>query len=160
MPSTGFYPFLPDSISFNKQVDYCVNALNGLLSISTLPNIGWIADIERNVSMPSTGFYPFLQDSPSPKKSSKGSCQCPQRASIHFYRIIFSTAPNTCCVNALNGLLSISTVRSLRDISIILSVSMPSTGFYPFLQRLSQLLMITYSVCQCPQRASIHFYQF
>ena len=112
--------------------------------------------------MPSTGFYPFLQDSPSPKKSSKGSCQCPQRASIHFYgQKLAGYQYHLICVNALNGLLSISTeVVAVVD-DYVLSVSMPSTGFYPFLlcPTLGELQTLK-GMCQCPQRASIHFYRF
>ena len=137
----------------------CVNALNGLLSISTIESTGYFKTA-WGVSMPSTGFYPFL-----PYYffycAEHMLCQCPQRASIHFYKLTDEQLQRIAnCVNALNGLLSISTVRSLRDISIILSVSMPSTGFYPFLQVYDMLGIYRTKMCQCPQRASIHFYQF
>ena len=37
-------------------------------------------------------------------------CQCPQRASTHFYHLVDDLEiPVICCVNALNGLLLIST---------------------------------------------------
>ena len=66
-------------------------------------------------------------------------CQCPQRASIHFYgQKLAGYQYHLICVNALNGLLSISTeVVAVVD-DYVLSVSMPSTGFYPFLPILKQ----------------------
>ena len=89
MPSTGFYPFLQKNISR--------------------------ARVLIKVSMPSTGFYPFLQKTRRTEYDLNAMCQCPQRASIHFYkpkqekRLQLSE-----CVNALNGLLSISTVASRK----------------------------------------------
>ena len=114
------------------------------------------------VSMPSTGFYPFLLSSGSAIAAPSKECQCPQRASIHFYiqytrKIILwrdVSMPSTGfypflqikseidskkesnCVNALNGLLSISTILTKTIIAAIIIVSMPSTGFYPFLPSL------------------------
>ena len=108
MPSTGFYPFLHQKNILWVEIISSVNALNGLLSISTrirtnnrsecqsvsMPSTGFypflllifiIHKRRKRVSMPSTGFYPFLLLPPEVK----------QRMSER--------------VNALNGLLSIST---------------------------------------------------
>ena len=156
MPSTGFYPFLLYVIYYNRFGDICVNALNGLLSISTGRKPGGISKNFR--------------------------CQCPQRASIHFYDESRRWLYNEGCVNALNGLLSISTIESTGYFKTAWGVSMPSTGFYPFLPILKQengktfivsmpstgfypflqirevIQMTNETKCQCPQRASIHFY--
>ena len=61
-------------------------------------------------------------------------CQCTQRAYFHFYisekkNVVFLAE----CVNALNGLTSISTY-------------------------LVETRNTMYIVCQCPQRAYFHFY--
>ena len=63
-------------------------------------------------------------------------CQCPQRASTYFYRReIVMSLDDSVSVNALNGLLLISTTYYGFDIDIVTKeVSMPSTGFYLFLQ--------------------------
>ena len=86
MPSTGFYLFLPLAGNVSSRSRSCVNALNGLLLISSgaLNN----ADDAVDVSMPSTGFYLFLQPS-----------DCDYNTERY-------------CVNALNGLLLISSVPS------------------------------------------------
>ena len=63
-------------------------------------------------------------------------CQCPQRASIHFYDITGKTKADI-----------------FRD------VSMPSTGFHSFLQQIPSIMDLLEALCQCPQRASIHFYR-
>ena len=58
MPSTGFYLFLPLNLILDVNDQKSVNALNGLLLISSLCckfNKSW-----WHVSMPSTGFYLFL----------------------------------------------------------------------------------------------------
>ena len=139
----------------------------------------------HKVSMPSTGFYLFLLGIIFQLKLAKKLCQCPQRASTYFFEITnitliaISTAcqcPQRAstyfsfhdknnehkqeCVNALNGLLLISSiymmekmaggchcVNALNGLLLISSlkhsdkrrrkianVSMPSTGFYLFLQ--------------------------
>ena len=132
--------------------------------------------------MPSTGFYPFLPITAGGVCSSYRMCQCPQRASIHFYKIsgrcnkiiLVCQCPQRASihfydnsqrlwwhylhsVNALNGLLSISTRWPLRRYVRLINVSMPSTGFYPFLQVQFLINQIPFWLCQCPQRASIHF---
>ena len=133
--------------------------------------------------MPSTGFYLFLPNNRSECQSSKTKCQCPQRASTYF----FWTMPSShiyseICVNALNGLLLISSVNRCCDCNHRNHVSMPSTGFYLFLRStgsstgrwykcvnaLNGLLLISSAgwervikievVCQCPQRASTYFF--
>ena len=62
-------------------------------------------------------------------------CQCPQRASSHFYKIYLEKDEHGECVNALNGLLAIST----------------------YIDGQSE---VTMTECQCPQRASSHFYSY
>ena len=109
MPSTGFYPFLlwiPKTRILNW---YCVNALNGLLSIST-------AKPMKRKSRPNycvNALNGLLSISTNCKRSLHvydKKCQCPQRASIHFYKRF--------------------TVKHILGCD----VSMPSTGFYPFLR--------------------------
>ena len=109
MPSTGFYSFLQEPNMSLENFKRSVNALNGLLLIST--------NYSRKIN-----------------KRPGILCQCPQRASTHFYSV-------------LNGL----------QILAATNVSMPSTGFYSFLQY-SFLVRNFMDMCQCPQRASTHFY--
>ena len=89
----------------------CVNALNGLLLISSR-----MKDVElpkESVSMPSTGFYSFLHISQVGRLNEGFVCQCPQRASTHFFGTIKPVKGSQYeCVNALNGLLLISSVPS------------------------------------------------
>ena len=90
--------------------------------------------------MPSTGFYLFLPNNRSECQSSKTKCQCPQRASTYF----FWTMPSShiyseICVNALNGLLLISSTCTKLMSWHSKTVSMPSTGFYLFLRRKKRL---------------------
>ena len=156
MPSTGFYLFLLLHKKPLRHFIESVNALNGLLLISSQN----ICNLNRIlcVSMPSTGFYLFL---------------------LLINQIPFWLS----CVNALNGLLLISSDELTIGIFSDLIVSMPSTGFYLFLQiskenetwlkkrvnALNGLLLISstlapYSaiiarvLCQCPQRASTYFF--
>ena len=85
------------------------------------------------MSMPSTGFYSFLPRGEG-RNNRDYSCQCPQRASTHFYNNNGALVNPAQCVNALNGLLLISTDGSLY-------------------------VVYTNKKCQCPQRASTHFYE-
>ena len=134
-----------------------VNALNGLLLISSvlridvtgnygivsMPSTGFYLFLlvkvpsvktREEVSMPSTGFYLFLQVCKMIGLSVLSMCQCPQRASTYFFRSKESRFNSkTCCVNALNGLLLIS------------------SGFSKAIFRIPDL-------CQCPQRASTYFF--
>ena len=84
--------------------------------------------------MPSTGFYLFLL--------------------ILFYEWRASKT----CVNALNGLLLISSVVPQRDKNVWGIVSMPSTGFYLFLRKVIMTRYFMEAMCQCPQRASTYFF--
>ena len=156
MPSTGFYLFLLLHKKPLRHFIESVNALNGLLLISSQN----ICNLNRIlcVSMPSTGFYLFL---------------------LLINQIPFWLS----CVNALNGLLLISSLGWMENAEDYKYVSMPSTGFYLFLQiskenetwlkkrvnALNGLLLISstlapYSaiiarvLCQCPQRASTYFF--
>ena len=134
--------------------------------------------------MPSTGFYLFLPREKPSKRQSRIMCQCPQRASTYFFSRTeckitirhYVSMPSTgfylflrcmrklticflCgCVNALNGLLLISSpifeitqeddlmcqcpqrastyffYHGIASMPLGCIVSMPSTGFYLFLQ--------------------------
>ena len=87
------------------------------------------------VSMPSTGFYLFLLIVNLEKDKSGGLCQCPQRASTYFFKETNGkTISSNNRVNALNGLLLISSSNKETDRYVDKFVSMPSTGFYLFLQ--------------------------
>ena len=113
----------------------CVNALNGLLLISSrmkdvelpkesvsMPSTGFYSFLLlsevlqkriHSVSMPSTGFYSFLHISQVGRLNEGFVCQCPQRASTHFFGTIKPVKGSQYeCVNALNGLLLISSVPS------------------------------------------------
>ena len=157
MPSTGFYLFLPDHAKATKQAAHGVNALNGLLLISSktwqnlcvplscvnaLNGLLLISStikkfdtfVSRNVSMPSTGFYLFLRTSKFVLLMLV-MCQCPQRASTYFF--LFEVDPVAAFrkrVNALNGLLLISSTCTKLMSWHSKTVSMPSTGFYLFLR--------------------------
>ena len=62
MPSTGFYLFLQDPFYPKDDIRWCVNALNGLLLISSAY---W-----------------------TKKTISREMCQCPQRASTYFFNLV------------------------------------------------------------------------
>ena len=131
MPSTGFYLFLLLHKKPLRHFIESVNALNGLLLISSQN----ICNLNRIlcVSMPSTGFYLFL---------------------LLINQIPFWLS----CVNALNGLLLISSDELTIGIFSDLIVSMPSTGFYLFLPQIMDRFGIRFVLCQCPQRASTYFF--
>ena len=133
MPSTGFYLFLLLHKKPLRHFIESVNALNGLLLISSQN----ICNLNRIlcVSMPSTGFYLFL---------------------LLINQIPFWLS----CVNALNGLLLISSDELTIGIFSDLIVSMPSTGFYLFLPLDGWKMLKTINMCQCPQRASTYFFRF
>ena len=129
MPSTGFYLFLLLHKKPLRHFIESVNALNGLLLISSQN----ICNLNRIlcVSMPSTGFYLFL---------------------LLINQIPFWLS----CVNALNGLLLISSDELTIGIFSDLIVSMPSTGFYLFLRKSKEANIDAITTCQCPQRASTY----
>ena len=181
MPSTGFYLFLLLHKKPLRHFIESVNALNGLLLISSqnicnlnrilcvsMPSTGFYLFeqsyltnfTEVSVSMPSTGFYLFLPLDGWKMLKTINMCQCPQRASTYFFRFPKKmkhglrnvSMPSTgfylflqlwrhivqlsqeYCVNALNGLLLISSPDYGSVRHKICSVSMPSTGFYLFLR--------------------------
>ena len=109
MPSTGFYLFLRGKTSTDIYTNFCVNALNGLLLISSLRKVIMMTSTIKRVNalngllLISSGTNAYVEDN-------LVLCQCPQRASTYFF------------VGAL--------VEYAEDIE----VSMPSTGFYLFLQ--------------------------
>ena len=132
MPSTGFYSFLLAERQTLRQKIQCVNALNGLLLISTKVCLTW-ATMKQMCQCPqraSTHFYSILCDG---LLYNTATCQCPQRASTHFYIEFEITNENKL-------------------------VSMPSTGFYSFLRTETMKMDLKKMMCQCPQRASTHFY--
>ena len=133
-----------------------VNALNGLLLISSTDHADFITDCNmcqcpqrastyffnkpyntggkhNEVSMPSTGFYLFLHYSRRMSNLNKKKCQCPQRASTYFFIHQSQIEEIIECVNALNGLLLISSQYHTVNIQ---------DG----------------DMCQCPQRASTYFF--
>ena len=59
MPSTGFYLFLLGNGNVISTYEDGVNALNGLLLISSNKSLNNLSKLDK-VSMPSTGFYLFL----------------------------------------------------------------------------------------------------
>ena len=108
MPSTGFYLFLQKDLTIAKQK---VN----------------------NVSMPSTGFYLFLQKILQTKQQLK-TVSMPSTGFYLFLPEARNAAEGKLCgVNALNGLLLISSA-------------------------LQKIFMGGDHVCQCPQRASTYFF--
>ena len=132
MPSTGFYLFLLISSWADSEIDYVSMPSTGFYLF--LPYLKHRRKTQWEVSMPSTGFYLFLPNNRSECQSSKTKCQCPQRASTYF----FWTMPSShiyseICVNALNGLLLISSTCTKLMSWHSKTVSMPSTGFYLFL---------------------------
>ena len=131
MPSTGFYLFLQQ------------------MTTRTIFRI--------SVSMPSTGFYLFLQNSVymslktmNVSMPSTGCYLFLQQTTNHRYHILQK------CVNALNGLLLISS-NLQSNYRFLKAVSMPSTGFYLFLPK-SRCSSLSWFMCQCPQRASTYFF--
>ena len=132
MPSTGFYPFLHKLTLLKPLYEVC--------------------------QCPQRASIHFYKSGTSISGQTQEMCQCPQRASIHFYALYTTNGRKYKCVNALNGLLSISTNNTELKMERAKSVSMPSTGFYPFLHTKVFRETFGYPLCQCPQRASIHFY--
>ena len=131
MPSTGFYLFLPfmDPNEPPKEIKcqcpqrastYFFCPLNEILGGS------WLCQCPQRAS---TYFFAnaihvsFL----------RVMCQCPQRASTYFFRFCNEVSCFVNGVNALNGLLLISSI-------------------------MKKLTSMIETVCQCPQRASTYFF--
>ena len=153
--STYFFLFEVDPVAaFRKRV----NALNGLLLISSTCTklMSWHS---KTVSMPSTGFYLFLPNNRSECQSSKTKCQCPQRASTYFFIDIVSKIPNReNRVNALNGLLLISSLRKVIMMTSTIKRVNALNGLLLISSITRGLLDEIASRCQCPQRASTYFF--
>ena len=160
MPSTGFYLFLPVFEIEFVNAQGCVNALNGLLLISS-----GIKMSEFRIYHGVNALNGLLLISSAKEVCSTMMsmilCQCPQRASTYFFLLVahMDTVHKECVsmpstgfylfllrtkemieatiesVNALNGLLLISS--NTKDIcpTMTENVSMPSTGFYLFLRQ-------------------------
>ena len=117
MPSTSFYPFLLTVAGRNSAGKSCQCPQR---ASTYFYKDGKHMELKRMmVSMPSTGFYLFLLPAYNHKAKAK-ECQCPQRASTYFYEEkIMSKWIYKKCVNALNGLLLISTdVQKYQELKI------------------------------------------
>ena len=132
MPSTGFYLFLQAEERRNNRTEDCVNALNGLLLISS-PEAVKVCILSLICVNALNGLLLISSKKGAYYDRGTGKCQCPQRASTYFFLISPRKRERNLCVNALNGLLLISSL-SIRKCS-----EKPS-------------------VCQCPQRASTYFF--
>ena len=133
MPSTGFYLFLLRTKEMIEATIESVNALNGLLLISS--NTKDICPtMTENVSMPSTGFYLFLLY----KENCTSYINLVSMPSTGFYLFLQHKRNNGTDSQC--------------------SVSMPSTGFYLFLQIKKSPGGAERGMCQCPQRASTYFF--
>ena len=180
MPSTGFYLFLPLTMLISLPIAICVNALNGLLLISSINHITQEENTMRCQCPQRASTYFFIwasihsydiDECQCPQRASTYFfedmtesvrtailCQCPQRASTYFFETLLKgQAYIDKCVNALNGLLLISSTIKKFDTFVSRNVSMPSTGFYLFL-RTSKFVFLMLVMCQCPQRASTYFF--
>ena len=92
---------------------FSVNALNGLLLIST-SNIDCKGETLRCVNA-LNGLLLISTNEENKKFKQQRECQCPQRASTHFYAYLLGWFWGAAeGVNALNGLLLISTVASRK----------------------------------------------
>ena len=86
-------------------------------------------------------------------------CQCPQRASTHFYlTIAISMSLTRKGVNALNGLLLISTLEQVQEWNFHQRSVNALNGLLLISTRMELWWLILQWRCQCPQRASTHFY--
>ena len=94
------------------------------------------------MSMPSTGFYSFLQFFGDKTCNIDGMCQCPQRASTHFYKYLKSdiVSKPVCQCPQRASTHFYHMYNHYMDHN--LWVSMPSTGFYSFLHHYVTLLII------------------
>ena len=159
-----------------------VNALNGLLLISS-KSLSNLSKLDK-VSMPSTGFYLFLQPWRKSKEKQNTLCQCPQRASTYFFQVLneLYKAFKSCqcpqrastyffkCVERRDRIQKWVSMPSTGFYLFLQGnwygikverfiVSMPSTGFYLFLRRTERNKGIDDTLCQCPQRASTYFFR-
>ena len=132
MPSTGFYLFLQKDLTIAKQK---VN----------------------NVSMPSTGFYLFLQKILQTKQQLK-TVSMPSTGFYLFLPEARNAAEGKLCgVNALNGLLLISSRKCETNLWWDICVN-ALNGLLLISSALQKIFMGGDHVCQCPQRASTYFF--
>ena len=133
MPSTGFYLFLQYLVYYYKENISCVNALNGLLLISS--NVKDVIDIVSNVSMPSTGFYLFLQRG-NFMETTNFKVSMPSTGFYLFLQCLMDrlsiASTSTVSMPSTGFYLFLPFGDEAKGIAQ--SVSMPSTGFYLFLQ--------------------------
>ena len=159
MPSTGFYLFLRGKTSTDIYTNFCVNALNGLLLISS--SISFLRSrIEKIVSMPSTGFYLFLLPEGDTYQNPRNLCQCPQRASTYFFwvrdlRQRRKSARCQCPQRASTYFFSVSGA-TVQTIDVCQCPQRASTYFFVYNRQFSNGTLV---MCQCPQRASTYFFE-
>ena len=109
MPSTGFYLFLPVFEIEFVNAQGCVNALNGLLLISSGIKMSEFR-IYHGVNA-LNGLLLISSKNKRNDRSNNRECQCPQRASTYFFKYEgYLSDDDRKCVNALNGLLLISSI--------------------------------------------------
>ena len=133
--------------------------------------------------MPSTGFYLFLLGRPIHYVPGTWLCQCPQRASTYFFKNNFATIKSSVvcqcpqrastyffalyriakmqeerCVNALNGLLLISSLEGWLDWDWSHLCQCPQRASTYFFGIASVFIPDVDDMCQCPQRASTYFF--
>ena len=88
-------------------------------------------------------------------------CQCPQRASTHFFLLTDIWEENTdiTSVNALNGLLLISSKDGKLQWVIGNCVN-ALNGLLLISSKELTAHVVKTKLCQCPQRASTHFFSY
>ena len=112
---------------------YCVNALNGLLLISS-ESLHGVGLALTTVSMPSTGFYLFLLINIAQRVWMDLRVNALNGLLLISSSSYIQDDNSVKCVNALNGLLLISSMVDEYRSKKAYEVSMPSTGFYLFLR--------------------------
>ena len=159
MPSTGFYLFLPVFEIEFVNAQGCVNALNGLLLISS-----GIKMSEFRIYHGVNALNGLLLISSAKEVCSTMMsmilCQCPQRASTYFFLLVahMDTVHKECVSMPSTGFYLFLQHKRNNGTDSQCSVSMPSTGFYLFLQIKKSPGGAERGMCQCPQRASTYFF--
>ena len=134
MPSTGFYLFPRGKELSTRSRMKSVNALNGLLLISSVSD--YVEEIVEKL------------------------CQCPQRASTYFFLLVahMDTVHKECVSMPSTGfylfLLSAWMVLGCSRVSVnaLNGLLLISSAFFMFAGIIGK-------VCQCPQRASTYFFR-
>ena len=181
MPSTGFYLFLQDPFYPKDDIRWCVNALNGLLLISSKPGqICLISEKNRvnalnGLLLISSLYRCLTRERMFGVNALNGlllisstdhadfitdcnMCQCPQRASTYFFNKPYNTGGKHNEVSMPSTGFYLFLHMGLHPFLRYRRVSMPSTGFYLFLLSDDQVRANLTAKCQCPQRASTYFF--